>query len=265
MPVAGPYYSYAQLEYLWIANGGPAAAAPIAAAVAMAESGGGAGSTNPTDNGGRQTSWGLWQLSNGTHNQPVANVLDPNVNAQGAIAKYRAAGGTFARDWGTYLSGAYKQFLQSNVAPSSAGVPASTGASAASAAAQAGAQAAADAATGVQSVTLTAETSDPTSTCLLGIPSGVPAVGGSCLFTKTEARALIGGMILLAGVLVLIAGTIVLASSESAAASRVAAVVRPAQEDDEQDDDTAPSEKPSEKPAEKGDEKADDDHQDEAE
>lgn len=114
--------TFAQLEGLWIQAGGDAASAPIAAAVALAESSGNPQATNPTDNHGRQTSWGLWQISNGTHSEPVANILDPLVNAQQAVGKYKAAGNTFARDWGTYISGAYKRFLQSGIPPDTSGV-----------------------------------------------------------------------------------------------------------------------------------------------
>lgn len=107
-------YSFAQLEQLWINAGGPKSIAPVMAAIALAESSGIPSETNKTDNGGRQTSWGLWQISDGTHNMPVANILDPNVNAQQAVKKYRTQGLTA---WGTYTSGRYRQFLQSGVAP----------------------------------------------------------------------------------------------------------------------------------------------------
>jgi hypothetical protein len=110
-------YTFSQLEGLWIQAGGSAAVAPIMAAIALAESSGNPAAINPTDNNGTQTSWGLWQISNGTHNQPVANILNPQVNAQQAVAKYEASG--FA-PWGTYASGAYTRFLpKGTVAPSS--------------------------------------------------------------------------------------------------------------------------------------------------
>jgi hypothetical protein len=110
-------YTFAQLEGLWIQAGGPAAVAPIAAAIALAESSGNPQAINPTDNNGTQTSWGLWQISNGTHNMPVANILDPRVNAQQAVAKYKTSGWA---PWGTYATGAYTKFLPKGyVAPSS--------------------------------------------------------------------------------------------------------------------------------------------------
>ena len=109
-----PNYSYAQLEGLWINAGGPSAVAPIAAAIAMAESGGNSDQVNRTDNYGTQTSWGLWQISDGTHNEPVQNILDPSVNAAQAVQKYNASGWA---PWGTYVSGAWRQFFKTGVTP----------------------------------------------------------------------------------------------------------------------------------------------------
>jgi Lysozyme like domain len=110
-------FSYAQLEGLWINAGGNSALAPVAAAIAMAESGGNPGAENKVDNNGTQTSWGLWQISDGTHNEPVPNILDPSVNAREAVAKYNAAGGW--SPWGTYGggSGTFTQFLQYGIPP----------------------------------------------------------------------------------------------------------------------------------------------------
>lgn len=110
-------YSYGQLEQLWISAGGSRALAPLMAAIALAESGGNPAANNTTDNNGTQTSWGLWQVSDGTHNWPGS--ADPNVpanNAKYAVAKYQSQGLTA---WGTYDSGAYKKFYQGNVPPSS--------------------------------------------------------------------------------------------------------------------------------------------------
>jgi hypothetical protein len=118
-------YSYSQLEELWVKNGGPPSVESIAAAIALAESGGRNDNNNYNDSngqGGTQTSWGLWQISNGTHSMPVPNINDPNVNAQQAVAKYRASGW---QPWGTYTSGAYRQFLQGNVPPATGAIPGS--------------------------------------------------------------------------------------------------------------------------------------------
>jgi hypothetical protein len=108
-------YTYGQLETLWTDAGGSKALAPLMAAIALAESGGNPEATNPTDNGGTQTSWGLWQISNGTHGQPVAGILSPSVNAQQAVAKYKSQG---LGAWGTYTSGAYRQYYQGGTPPS---------------------------------------------------------------------------------------------------------------------------------------------------
>lgn len=116
-------FNYGQLERLWINAGGPKTVAPIMAAIAMAESGGNSASNNYTDNNGTQTSWGLWQISNGTHNWPGPN--DPNNpanNAAYAVAKYngdRARGNNGFQPWGTYTSGLYRQYLQGSVPPDS--------------------------------------------------------------------------------------------------------------------------------------------------
>lgn len=107
-------YTYSQLEALWIQAGGPSSVAPIAAAIALAESSGNSGALNLTDNNGTQTSVGLWQVSNGTHQYPQS-WLTAAGNAQEAVAKFKAAGGF--SPWGTYDSGAYRSFLQSGVAP----------------------------------------------------------------------------------------------------------------------------------------------------
>jgi hypothetical protein len=103
-------YTLAELEQLWVNAGGPVAQEQTAAAIALAESSGNPNAINPTDNGGKQTSWGLWQISNGTHAQPVAGILDPSVNAQAAVGKYVSAGDKFT-PWGTYNSGVYRKFL----------------------------------------------------------------------------------------------------------------------------------------------------------
>jgi Lysozyme like domain len=184
-------YTYAQLEQLWINAGGSSATAPVAAAIAEAESSGNSAAVNATDNNGTQTSWGLWQISNGTHNQPVPNILDPTVNAAAAVAKYQASGWS---PWGTYSSGAYLPHLANNVPPSSAGVPAGT-------------------------AVLTAATGSvgaPVPGCMIAPPSFSFAgltIGGGCIFTKSEARALIGGLVLTAAGLIMIPAVIILVAA----------------------------------------------------
>jgi hypothetical protein len=90
-----------------IQNGATPQEATTLAAVAYAESGGNPGNVNPTDNGGKQTSWGLFQVSDGTHNEPPG-WNDPETNTRMAIAKLRSQG---LKAWGTYNTGAYRQYL----------------------------------------------------------------------------------------------------------------------------------------------------------
>jgi hypothetical protein len=59
------------------------------------------------------TGWGLWQITPGnsvpqfgTNNQ----LLNPHNNAEAAVYKYEAGGGSFA-PWTTYGSGAYLKFM----------------------------------------------------------------------------------------------------------------------------------------------------------
>jgi hypothetical protein len=113
-------YTYAQLEEIWIQGGGNKALAPLMAAIALAESAGNPDAKNATDNGGMQTSWGLWQISLGNHNAPASNWNDPVENARLAVGKLDSQG---LGAWGTYTSGAYKQFMQGNVPPGTGSIP----------------------------------------------------------------------------------------------------------------------------------------------
>lgn len=116
--------SYAQLEGVWdqAAAGTPYAgtnASPVPgatwdelmAAIAEAESRGNQTAENTTDNSGKQTSWGLWQISLGNHNAPAPNWSDPVENADLAIGKLQSQG---LGAWGTYDTGAYKSFLSTS-------------------------------------------------------------------------------------------------------------------------------------------------------
>ena len=114
-------YSFAQLEQFAANAGFPAAMQPIMAAIALAESSGNPGAVNPNDNGGRQSSYGLWQISTGTHAAPGPNWSDPATNAALAFQKWQQQG---LSAWGTYNSGAYLQYLNGN--SSTSGVSTST-------------------------------------------------------------------------------------------------------------------------------------------
>ena len=178
MATTATTYTYAQLEQLWINAGGSKATAPIAAAIAEAESGGNPTATNATDNGGTQTSWGLWQISNGTHAQPAPNILDPTVNASQAVAKYQASGWA---PWGTYTSGAYQAFLSNSTPPDPAGVP--------------------------NAMTDASTTASSSSVCVTG------EIFGFCPLSKSEARALIGGALMVAGGLIIFAGLVIIVAA----------------------------------------------------
>lgn len=109
--------SYAQLQQLALNAGFTKSQAPLMASIAMAESGGCPTSTNPYDNNGTQTSWGLWQISYGNHTAP-RNWNDPQTNANLAYQKYKSQG---YNAWGTYTSGKYMQYEQPGVTPATAG------------------------------------------------------------------------------------------------------------------------------------------------
>jgi hypothetical protein len=196
----GTRYTFAELEGLWVNAGGSQGLAATMAAIALAESGGCTSDLNTTDNSGTQTSWGLWQISNGTHSPPGANWSTGAGNAALAVAKLKSQGLTA---WGTYNTGEYKRFLNGN--PPAPDTSVSSGATAA---------------------TLTAADSSPD--CLISFPSGkvlfVGTVGGGCALSKPEARAVTGSLILFWGGVTLIIGAAILAAYglKSAGASKVA-------------------------------------------
>lgn len=142
--------------------------APLMAAIALAESGGVPNNTNPTDNHGTQTSWGLWQVSNGTH-QAYPNWSDPTANARIAQGKLNSQGLTA---WGTYTNGSAAKILAGQTGtipnlPSSATVGAAT-------------QAAPGSGSG-------------DSDCAFKL--GLGPVSG-CILTRSQARALLGGLVM---------------------------------------------------------------------
>jgi hypothetical protein len=114
--------SYAALEEYWIEAGGPAAVAPIAAAITYPES----SATPSTVQQGQPyatTGWGLWQITPGDSVPSVginSALLDPLTNAKAAVAKYTAAGDSFS-PWTTFESGTYLKYVQTGVTPSLGG------------------------------------------------------------------------------------------------------------------------------------------------
>jgi len=123
MPVDGPNqkFSYADLVALAKQAGLDDAKARIAAAVALAESGGSSGNHNPNAFTG-DNSYGLWQInmlgslgpgrrsSFGIPNNEA--LYDPLTNAK-AMAKISGNGSSFSA-WSTYLNNAYTQYLGDN-------------------------------------------------------------------------------------------------------------------------------------------------------
>ena len=108
---AGGTLTYAELETLWDQADGPPAAAPTAAAIALAESGG--KNVIQPNQPYATRGWGIFQITPG-NSEPQFGIdqalLDPLNNARAAVAKYRAANGF--TPWTTYTSGAYLAFLQ---------------------------------------------------------------------------------------------------------------------------------------------------------
>src|SRR5258708_38205406 len=84
-------YSFAQLEGLWIQAGGDKLTAPMAAGIAMAESGGDSTAHSPTND------WGLWQINNGG-----SAMVDPGGNSKHAISM--SNNGKNLRPWCTAYS-----------------------------------------------------------------------------------------------------------------------------------------------------------------
>jgi hypothetical protein len=114
----GSNLTFSQLESTWTTAAvgtsyDTTAWAALMAAIALAESSGNPDATNPDDNNGTQTSYGLWQISNGTHDAPDSNWATPADNATLAVQKLESQG---LSAWGTYTSGAYQSYLPSGTA-----------------------------------------------------------------------------------------------------------------------------------------------------
>lgn len=126
--------AYAELAGLWIEAGGAGQAAAVAAAVAMAESGGcqytlaGPVDIRPVKVCSyRQTtlenSCGFWQINLKAHpSYSAPAIFDQLANAGAAIAISRDGADWSA--WTTYTNGAYRQYLQTNFVPT---IPGPTG------------------------------------------------------------------------------------------------------------------------------------------
>jgi hypothetical protein len=197
-----PALTFDQLQQTWIQAGGTPSAAPLMAAIALAESRGIPNNANPTDSNGRggtQFSGGLWQISNGT-TTPYANWADPTANAKVAVAKYNGQG---LSAWGTYTNGAYKKYLSAN-----------------------GAMAATPALAGMNPPAVTAAAAPAKgggsndSDCVFSLPSVGP-IGGGCLLKKSQARAVIGAVAIVPAGLLAVLGLLWMTGSDQKATSAI--------------------------------------------
>lgn len=184
-----PAYTGAQLQSLWVQNGGKPAAAPLAAAIALAESSGDPNSTNHNTNG--STDRGLWQI-NSVHGAQSTYNIPANVRAAIAIS----GNGSNFGPWTTYTSGAYKQYLSGaaraalpNGASTPSALPASPGQAVTTSTLDNGAYQAARRASIAGNFLKSAETSDPYTPkgVNTGLGAGNPLVG--MLGTKTPNPA----------------------------------------------------------------------------
>lgn len=109
--------SFAQIEQLWTQSGGDPNVAPVAAAIALAESGGNPGALN-NDPATGDYSVGLWQINyygnlypsrTAAYGSPATLRTNPSEQAAAAIGI--SGNGQNWSPWTTYTSGAYKQYL----------------------------------------------------------------------------------------------------------------------------------------------------------
>lgn len=103
-------YSYAQLEGIWNQAGGNPQQASMAAAIAMAESGGNTGATDCDTNG--SVDRGLWQINSVHGSQSTYDVMG---NARAAVSI--SNNGTNWSPWVTFQTGAYLKYMQGSVPP----------------------------------------------------------------------------------------------------------------------------------------------------
>lgn len=103
-------YTYQQIEDLWVQNGGSPNAAPMAASIALAESGGNPGATNGNSNGSIDR--GLFQVNSIWGSESTTDVA-ANVRAAISIS----SNGQNWQPWTTFQTGAYKQFYNPGVQP----------------------------------------------------------------------------------------------------------------------------------------------------
>lgn len=195
--MASERLSYQAIESLWTSAGGSKALAPVMAAIAMAESGGRPSALNATP---PDYSVGLWQINyygsmragrTREFGSPSALRASPAAQARAAVAIERQQG---LGAWSTYTTGAYRRYLNGKDVPAGGGSDTSDGTAQGT-----------DVSTNATAVSYK---DDPK--CLIGFD--IPLVGGVCVLTKGQARAILGAMLIGAGGIVTGAGLIILAA-----------------------------------------------------
>ena len=119
---------------------------------------------------------GLWQILGAVNPADQANLTDPSVNAKEAVLKYTSQGLTA---WTTYSSGAYKAYMNGATTPDT-NVPGSS------------------------------SSSPGTSTATVNCVISIPVIG--CIMDQTEARALIGGLMMGVALLIGLVGVAAMAA-----------------------------------------------------
>lgn len=102
-------YTFKQIEQLWVDEGGALAEAPLAASVALAESGGNPRAENHNTNG--SVDRGLFQINSVHGSLSTTNVA---ANVAAAVKINKESGWS---PWVTYKTGAYKKYYQAASIP----------------------------------------------------------------------------------------------------------------------------------------------------
>lgn len=209
-------HSFAELKQLWITNGGNPTYAPMAAAVALAESGGNDQAVSKVNSNGTQD-YGIWQISLKGGN---GGMLDPNANAKRAIQM--SGNGTNWKPWCTaYGDGACGEKGGKYLAPSSPFYPHLNGTG--------GTVPTGPAFNGGTTAVPPVQTVSTGDNCLISLPS-IAGIGGGCLLSKSQGRAIIGAGILVMSGTVLLVGTALLVSKATGVSLPKAAMMAAAPE-----------------------------------
>lgn len=220
--------TYTAIANTWIRNGGNPKWAPLMTGIALAESGGTIKATNTSDPYGG--SFGLWQI-NGSHapggqatTQWIARMKTPTQNAKEAIAIFGTGAGANAwrtdRTWNQWKAAGFPKYPTSTTVVSwlkAAGV--STGSQTPGHEGTAGGT--------YPTSTIAKGTPNPTTpknktTCVIKVPLGITSV---CILNSSQARALKGGLLMVAGGTVMALG-IVMLGAYGLSSARSAALLR---------------------------------------